>query len=424
MRARRPAAGGITARRGLALPAAIFALVVIGALLAGAYFASSQERVIGRNTLVEQRAFNVAEFGLNYDVSNWDQARNLEGNFPVGNADINPRYANLIGDTANVTVTRLSPTNFLVVSTGRANIPNPNTESIRRTSMMVQIAYPKVALQGAIVSNGKVQIGGSGAVIGFDHDPSGWGKECDPYATTNLAAIAVADESLLEMKPQDSSHTDPLSGNPKGAFAPGGDSPVLTVTDIAADPNSYIAYGSETWTTLEHNADVTLDYNWSGSPAPAVKTVNGTVVCDRAPKTNWGQPDHSSPTTNPFKQCLDYYPIIYSKGDLSLNGGKGQGILLVNGSLTMNGGFEFDGLIIIKNDLRKGNGNATVRGGIMVANATVDCGNGNNGTCQSADGTTITGTLTIAYSKCSIENALRASAILVPVKQRAWAQLY
>jgi hypothetical protein len=28
------------------------------------------------------------------------------------------------------------------------------------------------------------------------------------------------------------------------------------------------------------------------------------------------------------------------------------------------------------------------------------------------------------YSQCAVENALRASAILVPVKKRSWAQLF
>ncbi|MFL5577299.1 MAG: hypothetical protein ACJ79S_15175 [Gemmatimonadaceae bacterium] len=427
-RARRHPPAGATARHGLALPTAIFAIVVIGALLAGAYFASSQERVIGRNTLIEQRAFNVAEYGLNFDVSNWDQARNIEGSFPVGSADINPRYVNQIGDTANVTVTRLSPTNFLVVSTGRANIPNPNTESIRRTSMMVQIAYPSVKLAGAVVSAGTVQVGGSGAVIGFDHDPAGWGQECDAYDTSNLSAIAVASPNNLQLQHStDSSHSEPTQNNPAGIFA-SADSGALRVTQIATDPNTYIAYGSETWTTLQSNADVKIPSAWSGRPGPAVAAVNGTTVCNRSLVTNWGQPDHvDSPTSpNQFKPCISYYPIIFVNGDLDISGGKGQGILLVNGSLTMNGGFEFDGLIIVKNDLRRGNGTATIRGGIMVANGVIDCagnsGSGSGGSCT--DGVNATGTFTVAFSKCAVENALRASAILVPVKQRAWAQMY
>jgi hypothetical protein len=408
-------------RRGMALPVAIFAIVVIGALLAGAYFSSTQERRIGRNTLVEQRSFNVAEYGLNYDVSNWDQTRNLESNFPVGKTDKNPRYVNLIGDTAWVTVTRLTPTNFLVVSSGRANIDQATSQSFRRTSMMVQIAYPSVTLKGAVVSGGTVKLGGSGAVVGYDHNPSNWDEanDCSSYPDgQNLPAIAVGSKSQLVMKASDSTYNDNTANNANGAYAPA-DQGILKVTSVASDPNTYITYGSESWETLKSNADIKLPGNWSGTVAPVLKA-DGSLKCDRSVQGNWGQADHTSPTTNPFKDCISYYPIIYVDGNLSLGNAKGQGILMVNGDLTINAGFEFNGLVIVKNDLKKGNGHAEIRGGLMVANANIDCATGPN--C--VDGLDITGTMTVSYSKCAVENALRASAILVPVKQRSWAELY
>ena len=404
-------------RRGMALPVAIFAIVVIGALLAGAYFSSTQERKIGRNTLVEQRSFNVAEYGLNYDVSNWDQTRNLESKFPVGTTDKNPRYVNLIGDTAFVTVTRLTPTNFVVVSSGRANIDQAASQSFRRTSMMVQIAYPTVSLAGAVVSNGQVKVSGSGAVIGYDHNPGLWSEsdDCAAYPTTDLAAIAVGSKDQLVIKSSDTSYKDPYGqNNPKGAFAPS-TAGVIKTTPIATDDKTYIQYGSENWETLKGNADIKLPANWSGNPGPVLKT-DGSKQCDRSQLTNWGQYDHTNATTtNPFKDCVNYYPIIYVDGDLYINGGSGQGILMINGDLRINGGFEFNGLVIVRDDLFKSNGNATINGGIMVGNAKIG---------EQEDGTNMTGTFTVSYSRCAIENALRASAILVPVKQRAWAELY
>ena len=404
----------------MALPVAIFAIVVIGALLAGAYFSSSQERKIGRNTLVEQRSFNVAEYGLNYDVSNWEQSRNLESNFPVGTTDKNPRYVNQIGDTAFVTVTRLTPTNFVVVSSGRANIDQAASQAFRRTSMMVQIAYPTVSLAGAVVSAGTVTVGGSGAVIGYDKNPGKWteANDCASYPTSDNAAIAVAAKTSLSMKAQDSAHTDPGTGNIKGAYAPAG-SGVLKVTSVAGNQATYITYGSESWESLKANADIKLPGNWGGSPTPLLKT-DGSQKCDKGGATtgqqaNWGQADHTSPATNAFKDCINYYPVIYVDGDLNINGGSGQGILMVNGDLKLNGGFDFTGLVIVRDDVKKANGNATITGGLMVGNANIG---------DTGSGTDITGTFTIGYSKCAVENALRGSAILVPVKQRSWAELY
>jgi len=46
--------------RGIALAVAIFALVVVGGLVAGSLFVATQEQRVGRNTLQQQTAFNAA----------------------------------------------------------------------------------------------------------------------------------------------------------------------------------------------------------------------------------------------------------------------------------------------------------------------------------------------------------------------------
>lgn len=71
-------------------------------------------------------------------------------------------------------------------------------------------------------------------------------------------------------------------------------------------------------------------------------------------------------------ECYNYFPIIHSTSSLHVNNGRGQGILLVEGDLQINGGFEWNGLIIVKDDFNKGNGNAKVNGAIMARDAVVD----------------------------------------------------
>ena len=58
-----PRAGAL--RAGIAMPVALFAIVAIGALIAGAFFSSTQEFRIGRNSVFEPRALAVAEMALN-----------------------------------------------------------------------------------------------------------------------------------------------------------------------------------------------------------------------------------------------------------------------------------------------------------------------------------------------------------------------
>ena len=66
-----------TERRGFALGLTIVAIVVIGTLVAGASFLSTQEYRVGRNALVEQRAFAAAEYGMAKTINDWDKVRNL-----------------------------------------------------------------------------------------------------------------------------------------------------------------------------------------------------------------------------------------------------------------------------------------------------------------------------------------------------------
>src|ERR1044072_1356615 len=58
--------------RGMALAVAIFALVVVGALVAGAFFAGTQEQRVGENQRRVQQSFGVAEAGVQERVISWD----------------------------------------------------------------------------------------------------------------------------------------------------------------------------------------------------------------------------------------------------------------------------------------------------------------------------------------------------------------
>src|SRR5437016_13210439 len=58
--------------RGMALAVAIFAMVVVGALVAGAFFAGTQEQRVGENQRRVQTSFGVAEAGSQERVLGWN----------------------------------------------------------------------------------------------------------------------------------------------------------------------------------------------------------------------------------------------------------------------------------------------------------------------------------------------------------------
>src|SRR4030042_332178 len=57
--------------RGFALAVAIFALVIIAALIVGILFAARQEMRVGMNSRTSVRAMGASEAGLNTTVANW-----------------------------------------------------------------------------------------------------------------------------------------------------------------------------------------------------------------------------------------------------------------------------------------------------------------------------------------------------------------
>jgi hypothetical protein len=131
-------------------------------------------------------------------------------------------------------------------------------------------------------------------------------------------------------------------------------------------------------------------------------------VCDQSVVTNWGDPH------NPNSACGSYFPIIHVTGDLNVNNTQGQGILLVDGDMKVNGSFDFFGVVIIQGDLiTAGGGNADAHfwGGVMARNADLST--------QS-----ISGHATLNYSSCAIVAALQASSPISMMRSRGWVQLY
>ncbi len=375
-------------RRGAAILLALFAVVILASIMSAASFTSQQEYRSSRNTLVEQRAFAVAEFGLNSEISNWDRSRNLPPptGMAIGALDTSRVYV-ASGDSARVSIKRLNNNIFWVTSEGRTSIGSVALESQRQTSAFVRIAYPTIQPKGAITSAGNVSLIGNATVSGKDNDPAGW-TQCAAIPADSVPAIAVGPTANVS-----------ISGSAQTS------TPAVVKDSAAADSNTYVRYGSESWNTLTGNADIKL----SGGTINSIQPSLTGGKCNYALNSNWGEP--SRPGT---AQCHGYFPIIYSSSSLTVTGnGRGQGILLVNGDFRIQGNFQFYGLVVARDDIVKGAGTAKIQGAVFSANMNF------------ADSTSvITGTHDVLYSKCALESAIRASAILIRAKERHWAQIF
>jgi len=378
-------------REGFALAVAMIAIVVIGALIAGAFFTSTQEYRIGRNSLVDQRAFAAAEAGVTQPIQGWVKRINLS----MTNGTTLPADTLKLpnaGDAYAVRrMTRLNDYTFWVVSDGYAGGTSGSLASQHRVNAVFRLAYPQFAIKGALTVRGQVKVQGSSSIDGTDAIPSDWalGGIC-PAAGPAVAAVVAPDTSLV--------CSGPLCPGDDGLRMTG--DPPKIQDPAAADTNTYYKYGDQNWNLLVLNSDIKMTGgNYKTLPVVTSGTCNYSVT------TNWGDPQRSG-------VCQDYFPIIYVDGDLDIqSNSRGQGVLLVNGSMRMAGNFMFNGIVIVRNDINStGTGNK-ITGGAFAGNT------------YTTDNSSILGDSEIHYSSCAIDRAAKGSATVVRMKGRGFAEI-
>ncbi len=140
-----------------------------------------------------------------------------------------------------------------------------------------------------------------------------------------------------------------------------------------------------------------------------VPSVTGSPArCNRALTGNWGEPWYG---VGAVPECQGYFPVIYRNGNLKVQNGRGQGILLVEGDFEVRGNFEFTGLIITKGMLKANGTGNKITGGVLAQNTDLD-------------DNSLIGNPVVNFSSCAIAMALNASAVVRPLTDRSWVQLY
>ncbi len=237
---------------------------------------------------------------------------------------------------------------FLIDATGMAG-----GSQRARVGLLVELVRPALDIRTAVRTAD--QSGpGSATASGGDSIPPGW-QDCPPPPPPPPPPAGRGDSTTG-------------SGSEVGS-------------DLAAD-------------SLE--ADVTLP---SGTYHPGPAIVGGR--CDTAQPTNWGD------GLEPGRPCHAYRPTVRIAGPATITGGQGQGILLVAGDLSVSGGFQFSGIVMVQ--------------GTLTAEAT---DSGAVGFWGGVVARRVHGPQTFVYSKCAIDNALAAAARPKPLPSRAWGELY
>jgi hypothetical protein len=354
--------------RGMALALAIFALVVVGALVAGAFLAGSLEQRSGRGTLYSAQAADAAEAGAAETLAAWD-ARTLNALAPGDNAAFPP--VPLGGRTSyRPTVTRLNGQLFLIQSLGT-----------------------RVNAEGGILARRTVGI------------------------VARLVSLGSGPEAALMVgKPVEMAESQVVvSGNDSAAVRQGLDcapgpsrAPIRTA---APSSTGFAVFGDVTFDRLKAHANIVLpDTTLISALHPSLSATGRE--CDTDDLSNWGEPRRSEGTA--VGACRKYFPIVYAGGSrLQIAaGGRGQGVLLVEGDLDITGNFDFTGLIVVRGGIRTSAAGTRIDGALMVANATESSRN------------LLAGESTIQYSSCALREALGGAAFAEPLGQRSWVQVY
>jgi len=376
--------------RGMALAVAIFALVVVGALVAGAFFAGTQEQRVGENQRRVQTSFGVAEAGAQERVLSWDAtSMNRRPQYPADSVVIGPN-ANAPNGTGSYGgySYRVGPNLFLIDVTGRDNASAAGAiagggGARQRIGMLTRIAPVQFGIRASLTTQGQVAMSGNANIDGADQIPTGWAS-CDPPGP---AQAGVRDQG--------------------GNVSETGNATVMGVPPVVNDPtinnNTFTTFGGATYASLAAKANLVIPAgNYSTDPV----VTNGQ--CDNTVLTNWGDGE------NPNAPCASYFPIIHATGTITLNNTQGQGILLVDGDLNIQGSYQFFGIVIIQGDLKTAGGGTTDAhfwGGVMAKNADLST--------QS-----LSGRATLNFSSCAILTALQATSPISMMRSRGWAQLY
>lgn len=382
-------------RKGFAMFMALGALVIVAVLIAGSSYLTTQEARLGQNQLVQSRAMAAAEYGLNRIQADWDKTPNLT---MANGAFFDTSYTIANQGTVTVRYVRLNTETFWIVSEGRATVGNSTSAArtaVKRVGAILRLRIPTITTQGAVTTAGNINANGTAHIIGTDSVPPGW-TGC--AAASPRAALVIGTTATYNL---------PNGANASNVVG----EPTVTTSALASDSNTYVRFGDETWQALVAGANITTSTLDGGTP-----TTNASdASCNKSDTKNYGEPWRTAQHAGAITVCNTYFPIIYVSTSTQATGGRGQGILLVNGDFKFGGGFEWYGLVIVKDDIEKGTGTSTIHGGIMARNANV-------GTKDNAED--LSGTTNILYSACSLERAMRGSASVVQAKHRAWTEMY
>ena len=372
---------------GIALAVAVFAMVVLAAIVAGGYYSAGQEYQIGRAMKSVTASFYAAEVGIAELVNGWEPAT-YNAMLPGDTLPLGPLVLEGGARFSAIAVRVDDDSNPLKryfylesVGTPPVGLGERRQAATARTRFHEQICCGAAAT--VLFTVDTVQSATQPLISGLDRIPTPWPPSvCTDFPLADAAGLIVQNLSNVGLQPGE------IEGNPS------------TIQDPSMTLVSMFTFADIDYADIQQLADHELPGGSNPNVSPSLD-VNG--ACDRTDPTNWGAPE------DPNHPCFDYFPIIHVSGVVQLSGNRaGQGILLADDDVRIAGPFRFYGPILALDDLELA-GRAEVIGGAVVGEDLLYSGNKPR----------------LKYSQCAVKRAVRLSRLanghLLP--RRAWVEI-
>jgi len=364
---------------GAALTAVVLALFVLGMLSTTAFLLSFRERKVGRKFVRFHQASAAADAGVYAPLTRWNAE--VYNHLTIGSSS--PFVGGMSDGTGSYSgfVTRLGARLFLVTAKGTS----ADSEVSQRAGSLFQLQPLDIEIAAALEIRGPLDIGESVRIAGADRVPASW--SC-PQAAGTLPGVKCPTADATVPPWSGCQPSQCLQGDP--AWDP----------DTSAIHVKSLDLVGATLGDLRAVAAHVLD---GGIVKPQATEANG--ICVTADTKNWGNP------YDPLGSCGDHFPTVYSEGDLHAHSGYGQGVLVVEGDLTVSDGFRYFGVIIVVGSFNSVGMGSQILGAVIVAN-------------QDFEPQTLGGMTRIQYSKCAVSRSLAGSGRGVLLRERSWLDLY
>ena len=379
-------------RGGFAVPLALFAIVIISALLSGGIFVAIRQFQIGYAGLQASSGLYAAESGLSAALAAWDP--NFAMQLPPGSQTALGSGSLSTGDVYETWVTRLDSAQdsrtayYLLASVGRPRGPGGGQ---RRVALLLRSRMPDLlCCNAALRTRGDVAVADGARVSGRDATPQAWADgsgPCHDFEPQAKPGLLISDSSRMSLA---------------GGGVVDGEPPVLH--EVPIDPDSLSSLVTK-YDQLAAEAELKYTDGAVSAVAPAI---DAEGECDRLSTSNWGAP------TDPAHPCRDYLPIVHASGNLTLQGpGVGQGVLLVDGDLLIVDGMEFYGVVIVRGGLGVHGLGSRLVGGVLLLSEGASAGE-------------IEGFADVEYSSCAVWRAAAFSHLHIPhpLADRAWYEIF